>query len=64
MASSCLTGDPGDVTVSSRPAVGTVTDEGSVLLPTASSILAGRGASAPVNWCLGRQMDKLSAIFV
>lgn len=42
MASSCLTRDPGDVTVTSRPAVGTVTDERSILLATASSILAGR----------------------
>lgn len=55
LASSCFTGDPMDVTVTSRPAVSAFTDEGSILLPTASSILAGRWASAPVDWSLGRQ---------
>lgn len=62
LASSCFTGDPRDVTVTSRPAISTITDEGSILLPTASSILAGRWASAPVNWSLGRQeVENLSA---
>lgn len=53
-----------DVTVTSRPAVSTFTDKGSVLLATASSILAGRRASAPVNWSLGRQEadDKIGSI--
>lgn len=52
MASSCLTGDPRDITVTSRPAVTTITDERSILLATVSSILAGRCASAPVDWSL------------
>lgn len=42
LACGCLTRDPGDVTVTSRPAVSTFTGEGSILLATASSILAGR----------------------
>lgn len=49
---SSLTGNFGDVTVTSRPASCAFTDKCSISLATAASILTGIRASAPVNWGL------------
>lgn len=49
LAGSCLAGDSRDVTVMSGPAICTVTNKGSVLLATATAILARRRPPTPLH---------------
>lgn len=52
LACSSLTGNPGDVTITSRPTSCAFANKCSIPLATATSILTKIGASAPVNWGL------------